>query len=75
MPIEELRDPVGGKIRTRVVDTSSEHYKVARDYMIRLEPDDLDDEDTLQSLARVAGVQAEELRRMFAPLVGIPIAT
>ena len=75
MSMDELRDPVGGKIRTRTVDISSEHYKVARDYMIRLEREDLEDEDTLQSLAQVAGLQAEELRRTFAPLVGIPAGT
>ena len=75
MSIPELRDVKTGKIRTRVVDTSAYHYKVARDYMIRLEPEDLEDPATLQSLATAAGVSGGELKRQFAPLVGAPVAS
>jgi len=39
--LEELQDPRTGRIRTRVVDVTTESYEVARKYMIRLEPDDL----------------------------------
>ena len=38
MPFEELLDPETGRTRVRLVDTEAEHYRVARDYMIRLEP-------------------------------------
>ena len=66
---------MGGKIRTRTVDISSEHYKVARDYMIRLEPEDLEDGNSLNMLAKVASVQPGELRRLLSPLVGVPVPT
>ena len=75
MSIPELRDPKTGKIRTRVVDISAYHYKVARDYMIRLEPEDLEDAATLRGLATSAGVSAEELRRQFLPVVGAAVAS
>lgn len=74
MSLPELRDPVNGKIRTRLVDITSEYYKVARDYMIRLEPDDLEDRDNLELLARTAQTPAEELYDALAPVVGIPVA-
>ena len=39
--LQELLDPATGRIRTRLVDITTESYEVARQYMIRLEPDDL----------------------------------
>ena len=43
LPFNDLRDPTTGRIRIRTVDVRSEHYHVARKYMIRLEQSDLDD--------------------------------
>ena len=40
--LDELLDPVSGRIRTRSVDATSEAYHVARDYMVRLEPSDFE---------------------------------
>jgi 6-phosphofructokinase 1 len=39
--LEELTDPETKRIRIRLVDTATESYEVARQYMIRLEPEDL----------------------------------
>ncbi|HTX59689.1 MAG TPA: diphosphate--fructose-6-phosphate 1-phosphotransferase [Verrucomicrobiae bacterium] len=42
MLLDELLDPQTGRIRTRCVDVTSEAYRVARDYMMRLEPGDFE---------------------------------
>jgi 6-phosphofructokinase 1 len=66
LPFEELRDPITGRTRVRSVDIRSEHYKVARDYMIRLEQRDLEDPTMRAKLAEVAGMSPEELDSTFA---------
>jgi len=66
MPFEELRDPGSGRTRVRRVDCGSEHYAVARKYMIRLEQRDLDDPETCKKLASAAGISPEEFCRQFA---------
>jgi 6-phosphofructokinase 1 len=43
LKLEELVDPASGRIRTRLVDVTTEAYAVARSYMIRLEPSDLEE--------------------------------
>jgi len=47
-----LLDPKTGKSRIRGVDITTQSYKVAREYMIRLEKEDFDDPQRLQLLAR-----------------------
>lgn len=42
MALEDLTDPATGRIRTRQVDLTTEAYRVARDYMVRLEPADFE---------------------------------
>jgi len=53
----------------RIVDVRSEHYHVARQYMIRLEPRDLADPTMCATLARAAGLGPSEFRDAFAPVV------
>jgi len=48
--LEELLDPATGRIRTRLVDVTTEAYRVARDNMVRLEPRDFE----APALARIA---------------------
>jgi 6-phosphofructokinase 1 len=67
LPFDDLRDPVTGKTRIRVVDLGSEHYQVAREYMVRLETEDLEDPDKLAELASAAGMSPDEFRTTFAP--------
>ena len=69
LPFKELQQPETGRIRTRMVDTNSEHYLVAREYMIRLNKRDLDDKEAASSLARAAGMSPEEFVERFAPAV------
>ena len=66
LPFEDLRDPATGRTRVRLVDLRSEHYKVARDYMIRLERRDLEDPDMRLKMAEAAKVPPEHLDHAFA---------
>jgi 6-phosphofructokinase 1 len=69
LPFEDLRDPETGRTRIRLVDLQSEHYRVAREYMIRLEPEDLQDDERASQLAQAAGMSTEEFRAEFGGTV------
>jgi 6-phosphofructokinase 1 len=71
IPFEELRDPETDRTQVRLVDVESEHYQVARQYMIRLEPRDLEDPVMLETLADAAGVAPDEFKAQFAESVGL----
>ena len=71
MPFEELRDPATGRTRVRLVDIRSEHSKVARGYMIRLGPRDLEDPETEAKLERAAKISPEAFRKTFAAALGV----
>lgn len=64
-------DPKTGKMRVqvRLVNTNTQSYKVAREYMIRLEKSDLTDRNKLNALAEVSKMSAEKFRNKFAHLV------
>ena len=70
----DLLDPKTKKTSVRTVDIDKPSYKVAREYMIRLETSDFEDPVLLQKLARAASsaqkpVSVEEYRARFKPLV------
>ena len=67
---DELRDPETGRIRVRKVDIHSEYYAVAREYMIRLEPEDMNNESMKSQLAQAANMSPEEFEHAFAGVVG-----
>ncbi len=52
----------------RPVDVTSDSYKVARAYMVRIERRDLEDDAKVAELAAAGGMPADELRRHFARL-------
>lgn len=66
VPFDELRDSSTGRVKTRGVDVNSHYYRVARDYMIRLEPSDLEDRGRLENLAQAAKMTPEAFRETFA---------
>jgi ATP-dependent phosphofructokinase / diphosphate-dependent phosphofructokinase len=72
LPLDDLRDPATGRIRIRVVDVRSEHYHVARKYMIRLEQSDLDDDEMRGKLAAAAHMTPEEFVGAFGVAVTAP---
>ncbi len=63
---DEMRNPATGTTLVRLVDLKSQAYRVARDYMIRLEPGDLADPKMLSKLAAAACMNAEEFRLKFS---------
>jgi 6-phosphofructokinase 1 len=69
MPFEELTDQEAGRTRVRSVDRFAEHYRVARQYMIRLEQRDLDDSATLAKLAEAAVTTPEAFKETFSSAV------
>ena len=72
VPFAEALAARDGRGRKRFVDIDTESYRVARDYMVRLEPRDFEDEAWVGKLAEAGGLTPEELRRRFA--VGAPLA-
>ena len=65
IPFAEMRTPEG-RTRVRMVDPLSESYRVAREYMLRLDPEDFDDPAWVEKLAEAGGTTADELRARFA---------
>ena len=66
----DIREPGTGRTRVRMVNTDSEGYRVAREYMIRLEPSDFEDAAWVEKLARAGNMTAEEFRDRFGYLSG-----
>lgn len=62
--LQDLVDPATGRVRVRMVDTTTESYKVGREYMIRLAPEDLR-EPELSRLAATAGIQPAQFADRF----------
>lgn len=68
--LTELQDPATGRVRVRMVDVTTESYEVARNYMIRLESDDLA-EPQLSRLAACTNLSAAEFRARFTKVARI----
>ncbi len=64
IPFVEMIDSKG-RSKIRRLDINSELYGVARNYMIRIEKEDLEKEH-LENLARTAHMEAEEFRQRFS---------
>ena len=69
IPFTDLIDPVTGRARIRLVDVHSSRYLIARRYMIRLAREDFASREDCESLARVAGLDADAFREQFAYVV------
>lgn len=74
LKFEDLLDAETKKTTVRTVDLSKPSYKVAREYMIRLEREDLDDPQRLEKLACAASnkevrLSAESFKKRFEPVV------
>ncbi|HEV3154509.1 MAG TPA: diphosphate--fructose-6-phosphate 1-phosphotransferase [Candidatus Baltobacteraceae bacterium] len=66
--LSELQDPATGRVRVRMVDVTTESYRVARNYMTRLEPSDLR-EPYLSRLAAHTNLSAKPFRDRFEGIV------
>ena len=69
LPFAQMLDPATGRTRVRLVDINSEHYKIARRYMVRLRREDFDDVESLRKLAGAANLTVDEFRTQFCYLV------
>jgi 6-phosphofructokinase 1 len=69
LAFDDIRDPATGRIRTRTVDIASEHYRVAREYMIRLRRRDIQDHGVLLKLAEAAKMEVEAFVNRFGPIL------
>lgn len=66
LDLHDLIDPATNRIRTRLVDISSDRYMVARAYQIRLERSDLEDPVMLAKLAVQARMSPAEFKERYA---------
>jgi len=74
LKFDDLLDAKTKKTKVRAVDISKPSYKVAREYMIRLEREDFADPQKLEKLARAASGQdsrlsPEAFKKQFEPIV------
>lgn len=65
IPFKQMVDPVSGRAKVRMVDTSSQSYQIARQYMIRLSKGDFDNPVELGRCAMLVGMSPEEFRTRF----------
>ena len=70
IPFGSFSDPETGRVRVREVDMASTSYRVAREYMIRLDRSDLEDPEKLGAIARAAGLDPDAFRDRYGYLVG-----
>jgi 6-phosphofructokinase len=69
IPLSQMIDRSTGKITVRYVDTDTESYEVALEYMIRLKPGDFQDERQVEKLAMAANLTPGEFTKRFKYLV------
>lgn len=69
IPFKQMLDPATGRAKVRMVDISSESYRIARRYMIRLAPEDMADAQTVGRCASVVGLSADAFRERFSSIV------
>jgi 6-phosphofructokinase 1 len=70
IPFKQMLDPVTGRARVRMVDTESQSYQIARQYMIRLDDEDFKDPARLGRHAALVHLAPEAFRQRFAPAAG-----
>jgi 6-phosphofructokinase 1 len=69
LTFESVRDQATGRMKQRKVDVDGEAFACALQYMIRLEPQDLEDEGKLSALASAAKMSPQQFRDRFGYLV------
>lgn len=68
LPFGSFSDPETGRVRIRQVNVESSSYRVAREYMIRLERGDLEEPERLRPVAAAAGLTPEAFRDRYGYL-------
>ncbi len=70
IPFKQMLDPTTGRAKVRMVDTSSQSYQIARQYMIRLNEEDFSDPVSIGRYASLIGLSAESFTQRFKPVSG-----
>jgi len=65
MPFDEIMDPGTGRTRVRMVDTSTESHDTSFALQVRLEREDLDDDERCAALGRATGLSVEQVRERY----------
>ena len=65
IPFKHMVDPVSGRAKVRMVDITAQSYQIARQYMIRLSNEDIEDPVTLDRYAALTGLSPEAFRSRF----------
>jgi len=68
LPFGSFNDAETGRVRVRLVNVESSSYGVAREYMIRLDREDLEDASRLVPIAKAAGMSPESFRDRYGYL-------
>ena len=71
LPFGSFTDPETGRVRIRLVNVESSSYRVAREYMIRLDREDLEDPGRLGPIAAASGLTASAFRDRYGYLTGL----
>lgn len=69
VPFDDIMDKTTGRMRVRMVDTTSDRYMIARSYMLRLKPMDFEDKVELARLAQAANLKPAEFKEQFGYLI------
>ena len=69
IPFDAILDSSTQRTRVRMVDVTSEYYRIARRYMIRLEKEDLERPDRLTRCAGVLHLPPDTFRQRFSAVV------
>jgi 6-phosphofructokinase 1 len=68
VPFGSFTDPQTGRVRIRMVNVESSSYLVAREYMIRLDREDVEDPDRLRAIAAASGLTTSAFRDRYGYL-------
>ena len=68
IPFKHMLDPATGRAKVRMVDTQSQSYQIARQYMIRLNERDMNDPIAVGRYAAMIGLSADAFRERFEPV-------
>src|SRR6516165_6674254 len=68
LPFGSFTDPETGRVRIRLVNVGSSSYRVAREYMIRLDREDLEDPEKLRPMAEASRLTPEAFRDRYGYL-------
>jgi 6-phosphofructokinase 1 len=69
LPFKEIFDSETQKTKVRYVDVNSLSFKIAKEYMIRLEKSDFEDKEQLSRLAHAANLSVKNFKEEFEYLV------